>query len=188
MAGVLDQLDAQIVNLFGGWNFVTTLLALLLVAFGAYAIWDLRDPDHHPLLLARQSTPSQVRQPRESAVYRSLETPPGYPLKTGLSVKDPGAPAYSGGRDGDFRDIWKRVTGELPLEQQNATAPEGKILSVFGKEQVEEHSIESLTKEIKIIGEHIQKNGGKRVAIYLPNSVEFMIAIFGIMHRYVEVL
>jgi hypothetical protein len=36
----------------------------------------------------------------------------------------------------------------------------------------------SITRQINLIGQHILDQGGNRVAIYLPNSVEFMAALF----------
>jgi acyl-CoA synthetase (AMP-forming)/AMP-acid ligase II len=83
---------------------------------------------------------------------------------------------YSAGRDGDLRDVWRRVTGEIPLEKSTST--EGKILTVFGKEGATEHNLADITREIAIIGKHLKDHGAKKVAIYLPNSVEFLAALF----------
>ena len=83
---------------------------------------------------------------------------------------------YSAGRDGDLRDIWRRVTGEFALGNKEGS---GKIFTVYGKEEVVEHSIAEITKEIAIIGKHLHDRGAKRVAIYLPNSLEFLTALFG---------
>ncbi|KAF2871099.1 hypothetical protein BDV95DRAFT_495051 [Massariosphaeria phaeospora] len=179
MAGIIGQLDAAIGNLLSGWNAYSTLLVAGILGFVGWVVYDTQDADTHPLLLARQAQASYVRQPRESAIFRSPETPHGYPLKTGLAVKPPGAPMYTAGRDGDLRDIWRRVTGEIPLEKNNAgsTGP-GKILTVFGKEDVTEHSISDLSKEIGVIGKHLKDHGAKRVAVYLPNSIEFLVALF----------
>ncbi|KAF2436922.1 acetyl-CoA synthetase-like protein [Tothia fuscella] len=184
MAGAIEQLDEYIGELFSGWNIYSTLLAIFIAGYLVYTIAAAQDPDTHPMILQRQASPSYVRNPGESAVYRSPDVPHGYPLRTGLNVKTPGAPAYSGGKDGDLRDIWRRVTGEIPLEQPRGTTipttrnGKGKILTVFGKEQVIEHDINSITKDIAVVGESIQKHGGTRVAIYLPNSVEFLAALF----------
>ena len=52
-------------------------------------------------------------------------------------------------------------------------------MTVYGKEEVVEHSVEDLSKEIGIIGQHIKQAGVKKVAIYLPNSVEYLTTIFG---------
>ena len=87
-------------------------------------------------------------------------------------MKDPGAPKWTSGRNGDLKDVWR-------------TALEGDgekrayIISVMGKETFK-HKLEDLTKHINAIGRHIEKQAGKRVAIYLPNSVELLVAFFGI--------
>lgn len=38
--------------------------------------------------------------------------------------------------------------------------------------------IEDLTRQINLIGQHIAEQGGIRIAIYLPNSVELLVALF----------
>jgi acyl-CoA synthetase (AMP-forming)/AMP-acid ligase II len=35
-----------------------------------------------------------------------------------------------------------------------------------------------VTRQINLIGQHIKQNGGESVAIYLPNSIEFLAALF----------
>lgn len=195
MPGLLDQLDGAIASLLSGWNIYTTLISVGILGFVGWVVYDTADADTHPLLLARQAQASYVRQPGESAVFRSPETPHGCrlsspdsvhilltdnadPLRTGLAVRPPGAPMYSAGKDGDLRDIWKRVTGEIPLERGATSAGTSSIMTVYGKEGVSEHKIDSVTKEIAIIGKHLQEHGAKKVAIYLPNSVEFLAAVF----------
>jgi hypothetical protein len=104
-------------------------------------------------------------------------------------VKAPGTPLYSAGKDGDLRDIWRRVTGEIPLDRNQKSSGTAKIMTVFGKEGVTENSIADITKEISIIGKHLQEHGAKRVAIYLPNSVEFLTALFaGAFYGYTPIL
>lgn len=187
MADLIEQLDAKIAEVISGWNLYTSIIAFGLFAFVAYSLFMIEDPDTHPILLLRQSTAAPVRQSGESAVYRSHEVPHGYPLKTGLQVKPPGTPAYYGGKDGDLRDIWRRVTGELPLEQphgrpQSEAPPStqlGKILTVMGTERVIEHDIGELTRGINVIGSMLQKQSAKCVAVYLPNSVELLQTVFG---------
>lgn len=96
---------------------------------------------------------------------------------------------YSAGRDGDLRDIWRRVTGEIPLDKNASPGGTGKILTVFGKQDITEHSIAELTKEISIIGKHFKDHGAKRVAIYLPNCAEFLAALFaGAFYGYSPIL
>jgi hypothetical protein len=183
MAGFFDQIDDQLVAFLSGWNVYTTLLFLALASLVTYTIVTAEDPDIHPMILCRQSQAGLVRNAGESAVYRSPEVSHGAPLRTGLAVKLPTDPPYTGGRDGDLRDIWRRVTGEIPLVPTRgvpqATNGPPKILTVLGKAEITDHSIPELTKEISVVGGYIHKHGGSRVAIYLPNSVEFLSAIFG---------
>jgi hypothetical protein len=77
MAGLLEQLDQNIGEILAGWNIFSTLIAFTIVGFLAWIIYDNADADTHPLLLARQAVASYVRQPGESAVFRSPETPHG---------------------------------------------------------------------------------------------------------------
>ena len=35
-----------------------------------------------------------------------------------------------------------------------------------------------VTRQINLIGQHIKQNGGKNIAIYLPNSIEFLATLF----------
>ena len=175
----LQQLDAQLEQILKGWNIYTTLIFIVLISYLLYPVFFTPEPDVHPMLLARQGIGSQVRHPGESASFRSVETPHGYPLKTGLNVKERGAPRWTGGRDGDLRDVWKRaVSGPVDNDGHPIDKPE-KVLTVLGKEEVVEHTFEKMTAEIIAVGQHIQSHGGSRVAIYLPNSVELLITFFG---------
>lgn len=178
MAGIVEQLDSQIAQLLAGWNLLSTILLISIFGFVGWVVYDTQDADTHPLLLARQAQASYVRQPGESAIFRSPETPHGYALRTGLAVKPPGTPMYSAGIDGDLRDIWRRTTGEIPLEKNAESSPAGKLFTVFGREGVTEHNVADITKEISVIGKHLKEHGSKRVAVYLPNSVEFLAALF----------
>ena len=179
MASSIEQLDASLGDLLSGWNNLSTALLLSISGYLAYLLVSARDPDIHPMLLQRQATASLVRKQGQSAVYRAADTPHGFPLRGGLNVKAAGAPAYASGKDGDLRDVWRRVTGEAPLEAGpgNNGGPQGKILTVFGRE-VTEHAISEVTREIMVIGASLQKTGATRVAIYLPNSIEFLATLF----------
>jgi hypothetical protein len=77
MAGIVEQLDNQIAGLLAGWNAYTTVIAAALIGYLGWLVYDTQDADTHPLLLARQAQASYVRQPGESAIYRSPETPHG---------------------------------------------------------------------------------------------------------------
>ena len=41
----------------------------------------------------------------------------------------------------------------------------GKIMTVFGKEDITEHNIADLTKEIAVIGKYLKDHGAKKVAV-----------------------
>lgn len=77
MAGLLEQIDGAISDALKEWNIYTTLISFAIVGFLAWIIYDNADADTHPLLLARQAQASYVRQPGESAIFRSPETPHG---------------------------------------------------------------------------------------------------------------
>ncbi|KAK6434932.1 hypothetical protein LTR95_008882 [Oleoguttula sp. CCFEE 5521] len=177
---ILERLDQQISEAFSQWNVLTTLLALAIAGFIAYPFLFSEEPDTHPLLLARQSVASPVRRKNESAVYRAPEIPHGYPLKSGLNVRDEGEPKWKSGRDGDLRDIWRKVMRGGKTDNDGKEVPAGLIMSVFGKDEPEEHNLEQLNWQIDVMGRWLSGRDGacKRVAIYLPNSVEYLIAIF----------
>ncbi|KAI5780825.1 hypothetical protein EDC01DRAFT_667362 [Geopyxis carbonaria] len=146
------------------FDVISYTLIALLVGLLVIPVVLGKDPDIHPFALLRQSSVAPVRNPKESAVYRSLHTPPGYPLVSGLGL--PAKEKYSN-RSGDIRDIWK-----LAIEKGK-----GKLLSVKGKDLVE-HDMNKLTNDIYSLGSHLHHAGAKRVAIYLPNDVENLVASF----------
>ncbi|KAM0559751.1 hypothetical protein ACHAPJ_004275 [Fusarium lateritium] len=170
--GVFDSLDAGITNLFGQWNAYSTGLVTLLLVLVSYRIIAASEPDVHPMLLARQAVPSSVRNEGESPVYRSQAAPHGMPLNTGLNVKDPGASKWSRGRNGDLRDVWRKAAGG------GENGAKGRILTVLGSQNVVDHKLEDITRQINLIGRHIAEAGGIRVAIYLPNSIELLVTLF----------
>lgn len=172
MPNFVEQLDAQIAELLAAWNIYTTVIAVILAALVVYPLIFWHEPDTHPLLLARQAQPSPIRQPGESATYRSVEVPYGYPLKTGLNVKDAGAPKWTAGKDGDLRDVWREFIKPSP------SVP--AIVTIYGKDAAIEHNLADITRAIKVIGRHLQTTHSTRVAIYLPNSVEYLAVIFGV--------
>ncbi len=179
MADYIARLDAQLDQLLAGWNIYTTVVALLLVTFVVYPTLFSHEPDTHPLLLSRQANVSPVRQPGESATHRSLETPIGYPLKSGLNIKEQGASRWTSGKNGDMRDIWRRAVRGPQNENGEPTSRTGKILTVYGSEEMEAHDLNAVSREINNIGSYIKEQGGNHVAIYLPNSIELLVALFG---------
>ena len=178
-SSLIQQLDFQIEKLLSGWNIYSTIIAVTLVTYLLYPIFFTPEPDTHPMLLADQATASQIRYPGESAIFRSSETPHGYPLKTGLNVKEPGSPKWASGRDGDIRDIWRQALKNPIGPDEKEIGSPGKILTVLGKEEIIEYNFSGLTREINAVGSFINSHAGSRVAIYLPNSVEFLVTLFG---------
>ena len=143
--GAFDQLmmsfDEGVTGLFGQWNIYSTALFTVLTGFVTYTIYTRRDPDTHPLLLARQAQASAVRQEGESPVYRSQAAPHGMPLNSGLNVKDPGASRWARGRDGDLRDIWRQAIAGVQDEGAQNKGVTGRLLTVHGAHNVQEHSL-----------------------------------------------
>ena len=178
MAGLIEQLDAQLEQLFASWNLWSTLLVLVFLTVLGWPLLTYKEPDTHPLLLSRQANVGMVRQPGESAVYRSLEVPHGLPLRTGLNVKDKGQSKWSMGKDGDVRDVWRRFVAGSVSDDANATGARGSIKTVYGRQDIETHDAADLSKQINTIGRYIKNQGGTTVAIYLPNSIELLLTVF----------
>lgn len=179
MSSIIGQIDEAIGTFFAQWNIASTIIAGLLAVVLIYPLLSSKDPDTHPFLLARQAQASPIRQQGESAVYRSTEIPYGYPLRSGLAIKDPGASKWTTGRDGDLRDIWRQaVTGPKKEDGSSAGGP-AKIKTVLGVEKVIDHDLKGLTLDINVVGKHIKDAGGKRVAVCLSNSAELLSIIFG---------
>lgn len=175
---LIARLDAMLTSLLADWNIYSTVFAGAVVVFMLYSMLSSKDQDIHPFLLARQSTAAPVRQQGQSATYRGLETPHGFPLRHGLNVRDPGAPKWTGGRRGDLRDIWRTAVRGSVEENGSAAGKHGKIYTVLGKNTVE-HSLDQVTQEINIIGQRLQKSGTKTVAVCLADSIELLATIFG---------
>ncbi|KAJ5947906.1 hypothetical protein N7466_000921 [Penicillium verhagenii] len=174
---ILQRLDTLVADILADWNIYSTIVAGAVAAFAIYSVVSAKDPDVHPFLLARQSTPSPIRQSGESATYRSLETPYGFPLRAGLNVKDPGAAKWTAGRKGDLRDIWRAAVRGALNEDGTPSKVQGKIYTVLGRQAIE-HSLSQVTQEINVIGHHLQKAEVKVVAVCLTDSVELLAALF----------
>jgi hypothetical protein len=135
------KLDQTVTGVLSEWDIYTTGLAAGILSFLVYQVVTTRDADAHPLLLSRQAQGSPVRNEGESAIFRASSAPHGLPLNTGLGVKDKGDSKWSRGRDGDLRDVWKRViTGELDREGKE-TGVRGQISTVFGTENIVVHDL-----------------------------------------------
>ncbi|KPM35205.1 hypothetical protein AK830_g11360 [Neonectria ditissima] len=171
--GLIDSLDMSISSLADQWNPYSTGLLTLLLVLVSYRVLSTREPDVHPMLLARQALPSPVRNEGESPVYRSQAAPHGMPLNAGLNVKDAGASKWSRGRDGDLRDVWRKA-----VQGGGDNGVKGKLMTVLGTHNIVDHKLQDITRQINLIGQHIADQGGIRVAIYLPNSIELLVTLF----------
>lgn len=141
--GLIETIDESLSSLAGQWNPYSTGLLTLLFALVSYRVLTTREPDVHPMLLARQAVPSPVRNEGESPVYRSQAAPHGMPLNPGLNVKDAGASKWSRGRDGDLRDVWRRVV------QGGDDGVTGKIQTVLGKQVVVDHKLRTIQPRLQ---------------------------------------
>ncbi|KAI1929324.1 hypothetical protein LOZ58_001860 [Ophidiomyces ophidiicola] len=180
MAGndsIITKLDELLSQLITDWNIYTTCLATLLITYIIFIAFCSKEPDAHPFLVSRQATEAPVRQPGESAILRALDVPHGYPLKAGLGVKDSGAPVWSHGRNGDLRDIWKSAVKGSLNKDGTPSGKRGKIFTVLGK-SIKEHDLDSVSKEINVIGKYICASDARNVAICLCDSVELLSTIF----------
>ncbi|KAL4902396.1 hypothetical protein BDW74DRAFT_158459 [Aspergillus multicolor] len=174
---LIEKLDGFLNDVLSDWNLYTSFIAGAIVAFAVFLFVTSKDPEIHPFLLARQSTAFPVRQPGESAAHRSLETPHGFPLRSGLNVKDRDAPKWTSGRNGDLRDVWKAAVQGKIDDNGAVSGKQGKIYTVLGKQAVE-HSLDQITAEINVIGKRLQSGNAKIVAVCLTDSVELLVSIF----------
>jgi hypothetical protein len=140
------------------------LLGLIFILLIIPALFPA-DPDTFPFILNNQSQPSKVRHPKESAIYRHRDQPHGYPLITGLALRK----GYEAPRDGDLRDVW-----ELAL-QKDVT------LGIVRGGKCALEKISSRKEELNKLGSGLRELAGEngKVAIYLPNTVENLLAGFG---------
>lgn len=139
MSNIITKLDDQFTHLLSSWNLYTTVLSILIISYVTYILFNWDEPDVHPFLLARQSHASPVRHEGESATYRSLQTPHGYPLRTALDARDPNAWSSSGRKTSDLRGIWNQAAGGVSGEG-DGKGVRGKIFTVRGKQEIFEHS------------------------------------------------
>jgi hypothetical protein len=138
---LLLKLDETVTSIVGEWDIYSTAILGSIIVFFAYQVFTSRDPDIHPMLLARQSQASPVRQEGQSAVFRSHSAPHGIPLNSGLQVKDPSDSKWSRGRDGDLRDVWRRVVSGRLDQEGKETGEIGGLMTVLGSEQVLTHDL-----------------------------------------------
>ena len=135
------KLDQLVTGVLGEWDGYTTAILALIITVFAYQVFTSRDPDAHPMLLARQAQAAPIRQKGESAVLRCHSAPHGIPLNSGLNIKDPGDSKWARGRDGDLRDVWRKALTGVVDRDGKETGEKGKLFTVLGSEQVVEHSL-----------------------------------------------
>ncbi|POS88033.1 hypothetical protein EPUL_000641, partial [Erysiphe pulchra] len=174
----LTKVDKLVTGTLSEWDRLSTTLFILSICSIVYFIIYTREPDTHPLFLERQTQASPVRQKGESAIFRSHSAPHGTALISGLNIRNPGDSKWTHGKDGDLRDIWKRAITGAQDRLGNDLGKTGKLFTLQGTSEVIEHDLNEITKQISSIGHYLKKNQSKRVAIYLPNSVEFLASLF----------
>lgn len=135
------KLDETLSRVLGEWDMYSTTIAAAIIGFFAYQIFTRRDPDTHPMLLERQAQASAVRHQGQSAVYRSPASPHGMDLNTGLNVRDPGISKWMRGRDGDLRDVWRKIANGATDAEGKSTGEKGRIMTVLGSQQIIEHNL-----------------------------------------------
>lgn len=140
--GYLLAADELVAKILSQWDLTSTALAASIALFSAYLLLSQKQPDTHPMLLARQAQPSPVRQPGQSAVYRSHTSPHGTELNGGLNVRDQGGNKWGPGRNGDLRDVWRRI-----VEGKKETGEKGRIITVLGSEEIIYHDLSKLLME-----------------------------------------
>lgn len=179
MTNPIVKTDEVAQKIVGSWNIYSTALATSIAAVVGYKLLYSKEPDIHPFLLARQAAESELRRQGESATFRSLQTPHGYSLKTGLNISDPEAPKWTPGRDGDLRDIWKAVLrGAVDARTGRLLGVTSKFHVVLGQ-ALQTYEAHQVTREINLIGRKIRELRGEYVAVCLCNSIELLAIIFG---------
>ena len=174
---IVAKIDVWLSDLLASWDIYSTVIVTAIVAYLGYLLFFSKDADAHPYMLAYQSVESRIRQPGESAAFRAHEVPHGYPLKSGLGVKDPGTPKWTAGRKGDLRDIWRSaVNGRY--DEGTKTQQRGSIYRVQGKKVVE-NSLDDISREVNILGQYIRDTKPQTVGVCLADSVELLATIFG---------
>jgi hypothetical protein len=146
-------------------DIISFILLALIIVFLIIPLLFPSDPDTFPFILNNQSQPSKVRQPKESAIYRHRDQPHDYPLISGLFLRK----GYEAPRDGDLRDVW-----EIAL-QKNAT------IGVVRGGRCDYEKLSSKQEELIKLGNGLRELAGEngKVAVYLPNTVENLLIIFG---------
>jgi hypothetical protein len=180
---VVESLDAAIASFFASHNPVTYLLIGVISVLVLYPLFSSSDPETHPFLLARQASAAPVRNEGESSLYRALDVPHGYPLRYSLGVKEPGAPKWTSGRQGDVRDVLaKAVRGPVKEDAGYDGSKVGKIWTLLGTDKAVATEMSEVMRVVNAMGSFLKLKAAKgQVAICLSNSVELLACIFGML-------
>jgi hypothetical protein len=146
-------------------DVLSFILLAIIIGLLLFPVLFPADPDAFPFIINNQSQPSKVRLPKESPVYRHRDQPHGHPLITGLALRK----GYETPRDGDLRDVW-----ELAL-QKNVT------LGIIRAGKCVYEKLSTRKDELNKLGSGLREIAGEhgKVAIYLPNTIENLLANFG---------
>ncbi|CAY70109.1 uncharacterized protein PAS_chr3_0154 [Komagataella phaffii GS115] len=137
---------------------LSSALTYVICWFGyTFLLHSYRDVD--PLVLYHQSSVANTRKEGETAVYRSVDTPHGIDLVTGLRISW----KYKL-RDGNLKDIWK-----LGINHNS------KI--TFGQE---EYSMDSLTKTMQALSNYIESSQFSCIGVDLSQYEWFIIILTGL--------
>lgn len=186
---LLTEVDRLVTSTLSEWDRLSTALFILSISSVVYFTIYTREPDIHPLFLQRQTQASPIRQEGESAIFRSHSAPHGTALCSGLNIRNPGESKWTYGKDGDLRDIWKKAKNGAQDRLGNELGKIGRLFTLQGTSEVIEHDFDEITNQIISIGQYLKKNQCKRVAIYLPNSIEFLASLFAcVFHESTAIL
>lgn len=141
MDKMLQAVDEALTRFLAQWDIYSTIIVSVITLVFAYSVFTRQDPDTHPMLLARQSQPSNIRHEGQSPIYRSHAAPHGMDLNAGLNVKDPGASKWARGRNGDLRDIWRRAISGAVDKEGVSTGCRGRIITISGTKEHKEHDL-----------------------------------------------
>jgi hypothetical protein len=143
-------------------------LVAILIAVIVYPYVFPSYPDTSEYFLANQSSVASLRREKETAIYRSLVSPHGRPLLSGLSIADSSSKYTT--RDGNLSDVWELAA---KAKLSSVAARDGKFIQV-------PLAREELVRLVYGLGKLIDswKPGNRDVAILLPNGMEALICFF----------
>lgn len=148
-------------------GLVTLLLVLLIlpILFPSY-------PDTSPWFLNNQSSIAGLRREDETAVYRSLLTPHGQRLISGLCIDQ----SSGTNRDGIFDDLWK-LAANAELASCIGGERNSNTLSYLKSSELK-RLVNGIGKELSSWLKTAEARTPNVVAVLLPNCIEACIVTF----------